>query len=202
MSEALTISAVTCAPNWLPNNTRSTLTITRRIRFLANPKARSLIACDVGTIEAHWRSQHGSAALVKPELSLYNRQWPLRTSSYPDPPGKFTFNDEDRRGEAIDSIVSGGCILSGGRVINSVLGRGVRVHAGALIDDSVILDNCDIGRRSKIRRAILDKNVRVPPDSSIGYDLEQDQRLYHVTETGIVVVEGNRSPVDISSVFV
>jgi glucose-1-phosphate adenylyltransferase len=99
-------------------------------------------------------------------------------------------------------VVSGGCILSGGKVRNSVLGRGVRVHAGASIEDSVILDNCDIGRRSKIRRAILDKNVRVPPDSTIGYDLEQDERLYHVTETGIVVVEGNRSAVDICSIVV
>jgi glucose-1-phosphate adenylyltransferase len=139
---------------------------------------------------------------VKPYLNLYNRQWPLRTNSYPDPPAKFTFDDENRRGEAIDSIVSGGCILSGGRVRNSLLGRGVKVHAGALVEDSVILDNCDIGRRAKIRRAILDKNVRVPPDSTIGYDAEQDNRLYHVTETGIVVVEGDRTPVDISSVFV
>jgi glucose-1-phosphate adenylyltransferase len=70
------------------------------------------------------------------------------------------------------------------------------------VEESVILDNCDIGRRVKIRRAILDKNVRVPPDSTIGYDLEQDRRLHHVTETGIVVVEGNRTPVDVSSVFV
>ena len=86
---------------------------------------------------------------VKPALNLYNRQWPLRTSSYPDPPAKFTFDEENRRGEAIDSIVSGGCILSGGTVRNSVLGRGVRVHAGAYVEDSVILDNCDIGRRAK-----------------------------------------------------
>jgi glucose-1-phosphate adenylyltransferase len=156
---------------------------------------------DVGTIEAYWEANMDMRS-VKPALNLYNRQWPLRTNSYPDPPAKFTFDDENRRGEAIDSIVSGGCILSGGRVRNSVLGRGVRVHAGVSIEDSVILDNCDIGRRSKIRRAILDKNVRVPPDSTIGYDGEQDARLYHVTETGIVVVEGNRSPVDISSVFV
>jgi glucose-1-phosphate adenylyltransferase len=126
----------------------------------------------------------------------------LRTNSYPDPPAKFTFDDQNRRGEAIDSIVSGGCILSGGRVKNSVLGRGVRVHAGASIEDSVILDNCDIGRRSRICRAILDKNVRIPPDSAIGFDLEQDRKLYHVTETGIVVVEGDRTPVDISSIFV
>jgi glucose-1-phosphate adenylyltransferase len=156
---------------------------------------------DVGTVEAYWEANMDLRS-VKPELNLYNRQWPLRTNSYPDPPAKFTFDDENRRGEAIDSIVSGGCILSGGRVKTSILGRGVRVHAGALIDDSVIFDNCDIGRRARIRRAILDKNVRVPPDSTIGYDLEQDRKLYHVTETGIVVVEGDRTPVDISPVFV
>jgi glucose-1-phosphate adenylyltransferase len=156
---------------------------------------------DVGTIEAYWEANMDLRA-VKPALNLYNRQWPLRTNSYPDPPAKFTFDEGNRRGEAIDSIVSGGCILSGGRVRNSVLGRGVRVHAAALIEDSVILDNCDIGRRVKIRRAILDKNVRVPADTNIGYDLEQDRKLYHVTETGIVVVEGDRTRVDISSVFV
>jgi glucose-1-phosphate adenylyltransferase len=156
---------------------------------------------DVGTIEAYWEANMDMRA-VKPALNLYNRQWPLRTNSYPDPPAKFTFDDENRRGEAIDSIVSGGCILSGGRVRNSILGRGVRVHAGALVEDSVILDNCDIGRRSKIRRAILDKNVRVPPDSTIGYDPLADRKSYHVTETGIVVVEGDRTPVDISSIFV
>ncbi|HEX4275421.1 MAG TPA: glucose-1-phosphate adenylyltransferase, partial [Bryobacteraceae bacterium] len=113
---------------------------------------------DVGTIEAYWEANMDLRA-VKPALNLYNRQWPLRTNSYPDPPAKFTFDDENRRGEAVDSIVSGGCILSGGRVRRSILGRGVRVHAGASIEDSVILDNCDIGRRAKIRRAILDKNV-------------------------------------------
>jgi glucose-1-phosphate adenylyltransferase len=156
---------------------------------------------DVGTIEAYWEANMDLRA-VKPALNLYNRQWPLRTNSYPDPPAKFTFDDENRRGEAIDSVVSGGCILSGGRVKTSVLGRGVKVHAGATVEDSVILDSCDIGRRAKIRRAILDKNVKVPPDSSIGYDLERDRKLYHVTETGIVVVEGDRTPVDISSVFV
>jgi glucose-1-phosphate adenylyltransferase len=156
---------------------------------------------DVGTIEAYWEANMDLRA-VKPALNLYNRKWPLRTNSYPDPPAKFTFDDENRRGEAIDSIVSGGCILSGGRVRNSVLGRGVRVHAGAQIEDSVILDNCDIGRRAKICRAILDKNVRIPPDTSIGYDLEQDRKLYHVTETGIVVIEGDRTQVDISSLSV
>ncbi|MGA2715631.1 MAG: sugar phosphate nucleotidyltransferase [Bryobacteraceae bacterium] len=156
---------------------------------------------DVGTLDAYWEANMDLRA-IKPALNLYNRQWPLRTSSYPDPPAKFTFDEENRRGEAIDSIISGGCILSGGLVRNSVLGSGVKVHAGALVEDSVILDNCDIGRRAMIRRAILDKNVHVAPDSTIGYDEEQDRRLYHVTETGLVVVEGNHSPVSISTVFV
>jgi glucose-1-phosphate adenylyltransferase len=156
---------------------------------------------DVGTIEAYWEANMDLRS-VKPSLNLYNRQWPLRTTGYPDPPAKFTFDDENRRGEAIDSIVSGGAILSGGRVRNSILGRNVRVHAGAQVEDSVILDNCDIGRRAKIRRAILDKNVRVRPDTTIGYDLEQDRRLYHVTESGIVVVEGDRTLVDISPLVV
>jgi len=156
---------------------------------------------DVGTIEAYWEANMDLRS-VNPALNLYNRQWPLRTGSYPDPPAKFTFDEEKRRGEAIDSIVSSGCILSGGRVRNSVLARGVKVHAGALVEDSVILDNCDIGRRAKIRRAILDKNVRVPADATIGYDAVQDRRLYSVTESGIVVVEGNRSAVDISTIVV
>ncbi len=132
---------------------------------------------DVGTIDAYYEANMDLRS-VSPALNLYNREWPLRTTSYPDPPAKFTFDDENRRGEAIDSIVSGGCILSGGMVRNSVLGRGVKVHAGALVEDCVILDNCDIGRRAKIRRAILDKNVRVPEDAEIGYDLDRD-RFHH-----------------------
>ncbi|MBV8731743.1 MAG: glucose-1-phosphate adenylyltransferase, partial [Acidobacteriia bacterium] len=114
----------------------------------------------------------------------------------------FTFDEEARRGQAIDSIVSEGSILSGGVVRNSVLGRNCRVHAGALVEESVLLDNCDIGRRAKIRRAILDKNVRVPEDACIGYDLEHDRRFHHVTESGIVVVEGNRTPVEIGDLAV
>jgi glucose-1-phosphate adenylyltransferase len=156
---------------------------------------------DVGTIEAYWEANMDLRS-VKPCLNLYNRQWPLRTTGYPDPPAKFTFDEAHRRGEAIDSIVAGGSILSGGRVRNSVLGRNVRVHADALVEDSVILDNCDIGRRARIRRAILDKNVRVAPDSTIGYDLEEDRKKYHVTETGIVVVEGDRTLVDLSPLVI
>jgi len=156
---------------------------------------------DVGTIDAYYDANMDLRS-VKPALNLYNREWPLRTASYPEPPAKFTFDEENRRGEAIDSIVSGGCILSGGAVKNSVLFRGVKVHAGALVEDCLIFDNCDIGRRARVRRAVLDKNVRVPADGCIGYDLEHDRRYHHVTESGIVVVEGNRSQVEVVTLMV
>jgi glucose-1-phosphate adenylyltransferase len=156
---------------------------------------------DVGTIDSYYEANMDLRS-VTPALNLYNREWPLRTTAYPDPPAKFTFDEEKRRGQAIDSIVSGGCLLSGGVVRNSVLGRSVRVHAGALVEDCVILDNCDIGRRSKIRRAILDKNVRVPEDAEIGYDLAHDRLTHHVTESGIVVVAGNRSQIEITGLVV
>jgi len=156
---------------------------------------------DVGTIDAYFEANMDLRS-VSPALNLFNREWPLRSTSYPDPPAKFTFDEENRRGQAIDSIVSGGCILSGGMVRNSVLGRGVRVHSGAAVDECVILDNCDIGRRAKLHRAILDKNVRVPEDAAIGFDLERDRLYHHVTEIGIVVVSGARTPVEVTSLVV
>jgi glucose-1-phosphate adenylyltransferase len=156
---------------------------------------------DVGTIEAYYEANMDLRA-VKPALNLYNRKWPVRSVSYPDPPAKFAFDEDNRRGQAIDSIVSGGCLLTGGMVRNSVLGRGVRVHSGAVVDECVILDNCDIGRRSRLRKAILDKNVRVPEDAVIGYDLARDRQHHYVSETGIVVVSGDRSPVDITTLMV
>jgi glucose-1-phosphate adenylyltransferase len=156
---------------------------------------------DVGTIEAYYDANM-DLRTVSPALNLYNRAWPLRSASYADPPAKFTFDDENRRGQAIDTIVSGGCILSGGVVRNSILGRHVRVHTGALVEDSIIMDNCDVGRRAKVRRAILDKNVKVPADAIIGYDLEADRARYFVTESGIVVLNGERSPVEVTGLVV
>lgn len=155
---------------------------------------------DVGTLDAYYEASMDLRA-VSPELNLYNRQWPLRTAGYYDAPAKFVFDDENRRGLAIDSIVAGSSIISGGMVKGSVLGRGVRVHTGATVEDSILFDNCDIGRRAKIRRAILDKNAKIPEDTQIGYDLELDRkRGYHVTESGIVVVEGHQSMVDVASI--
>ena len=153
---------------------------------------------DVGTIEAYYEANMDLRS-VDPALNLYNREWPLMTAGYADPPAKFVFDEEGRRGQAIDSVVSAGAILSGGLVRNSIIGRYVRVHSGAVVDDSVIFDNCDIGRRARIRRAILDKNVRVPPDTLIGYDPAADQRLYHLSDSGIVVLEGPRTPVELAT---
>ncbi len=156
---------------------------------------------DVGTIDAYYEANM-DLNHVKPELNLYNREWPVRSTSYPDPPAKFVFDEEGRRGEALDSIVSGGCILSGGLVRKSVLGRGVRVHTGAQVEGCVIMDNCDIGRHAKVRRAILDKNVRIPADAEVGYDLEADRaRGWHVTESGIVVIGREHSPVPMAAMF-
>jgi glucose-1-phosphate adenylyltransferase len=154
---------------------------------------------DVGTIEAYYEATM-DLRMVAPVLNLYNRRWPLRTAGYDDAPAKFTFDEDGRRGQAIDSIVSSGSILSGGMVKNSVLGRNVRVHTGALVEDSIIFDNCDIGRHCKIRRTILDKNVHLTEGTIIGYDAASDKSKYHLTETGIVVVEGRRSRVGVASI--
>jgi len=167
-------------------------------RVPGDPAGAPVYWRDVGTLDAFFDANMDLRS-ISPELNLYNRQWPLRTAGYFDAPAKFIFDSDGRRGEALDSIVSGGSIISGGLVRRSVIGRGVRVHSHAVVEDSIIFDNCDIGRRARVCRAILDKNVRVPPDTTIGYDKERDRQLYHVTDSGIVVVEGYRSPVDIAS---
>jgi glucose-1-phosphate adenylyltransferase len=156
---------------------------------------------DVGTLDAYYEASMDLRA-VSPELNLYNRQWPLRTAGYYDAPAKFVFDQDGRRGMAIDSIIAGSSIVSGGIVRGSILGRGVRIHTGASVQDSVIFDNCDIGRRAKVKKAILDKNVKVPPGTEIGYNLEEDKKKYYVTESGIVVVEGHHTTVDIATIQV
>jgi glucose-1-phosphate adenylyltransferase len=152
---------------------------------------------DVGTVDAFYEANMDLRA-VTPALNLYNTQWPLGPTREMYPPAKFIFDQDERRGHAIDSIISSGCILSGGFVRNSVLGRAVRIHSGAVVEDSVIFDNCDIGRNAKVRRAILDKNVQIPEGETIGYDLEKDSRNHFVSDNGIVVVEGTRSSVEVT----
>jgi glucose-1-phosphate adenylyltransferase len=147
---------------------------------------------DVGTLEAYFDAQMDLCGLV-PSLNLYNQHWPIHTASYPDPSAKFTFDEEGKPGQAVGSIVSGGCILAGGTVRGSVLGRNTYVTGGAVVEDSVVLDSCVIGRHCKIRHAILDENITISDGERIGYDLEHDRNRYHVTDTGIVIVANHRS---------
>ncbi len=153
---------------------------------------------DVGTIEAFYEANMDLRSIT-PALNLYNMQWPLGPTRELHPPAKFIFDQDGRRGHAIDSIVSGGCILSGALVRNSVLGRAVRVNSGAVVESSVLFDNCDIGRGARVRRAILGKNARVPAGDTIGFDLEKDRQSHFVSESGIVVVEGFRSSIEVTT---
>ena len=142
---------------------------------------------DVGTIEAYYEANMDLRA-VNPTFNLYNRNWPVRTVSYGDPPAKFVFDEEGRRGMALDSIVAEGTIISGSMVRASVIGRNVRIHSYCLIEDAVIMNRVEIGRGCRIRRAIIDKNVSIPPGTEIGHNAEKDRERYFMAETGIVVI--------------
>jgi len=146
---------------------------------------------DVGSIDDYYEANMDLRS-ISPHFNLYNESWPLRTAELRSPPVKFAFNDEGRRGMAVDSIISEGTIISGGQVYDCVLGRHIKVNSYCNIKESIIFDRVEIGRGCKIRRAIIDKNVQIPPNTVIGYDLEKDRELYHVTESGIVVIP--RSP--------
>ena len=143
---------------------------------------------DVGTIEAYYEANMDLRE-VKPEFNLYQREWPIRTVTTFAPPAKFVLDEVGRQGRAINSIICDGCIVSGSLVHQSVLSRGVHVHSFSEVRDSIIMDNCDIGRNARIRRAIIDKNVRIAEGDVIGYDVESDRKRFHVTESGIVVIK-------------
>ncbi|HEY6727321.1 MAG TPA: glucose-1-phosphate adenylyltransferase [Polyangiaceae bacterium] len=143
---------------------------------------------DVGTLDSYYDAQMDLIS-VHPVFNLYNQQWPIHTYSGALPPAKFVFDDDDRRGTAIDSMVGAGVIVSGGTVHRSVVSPGVRVHTRAVVEDSVLMNNVDIGRGAIVRRAIIDKNVRVPPGIKIGVDLERDrERGYTLSHNGVVVI--------------
>jgi glucose-1-phosphate adenylyltransferase len=143
---------------------------------------------DVGTIEAYYEANLDLVS-VTPVFNLYDKEWPLRTYQRQYPPAKFVFALEGRRmGIAMDSIVSNGSIISGGRVTNSVLSPDVRVNSYTEIDSSILFSHVNIGRYSRIRRAIIDRHIHIPEHTEIGYNLEEDRKKYHVTDTGIVVI--------------
>lgn len=153
---------------------------------------------DVGTLDAYYEANMDLVD-VTPQLNLYDSRWPIRTRVLQQPPAKFVFAQEGRRmGVAIDSIVSSGCIISGGRVLHSVLSPGVRVNSYCEVEYSILMPNVEIGRFSRIRRAIIDTNVKVPESSVIGFDAEDDRRKgYHITESGIAVVSDGEAAVPI-----
>jgi glucose-1-phosphate adenylyltransferase len=144
---------------------------------------------DVGTLDAYYDANMDLVS-VTPEFNLYDERWPIRTRVVQQPPAKFVFAQEGRRmGVAIDSIVSPGCIVSGGRVTHSVLSPGVRVNSYCEVDASILLSNAQIGRYSRVRRAIIDANVQLPESSVIGFDPDEDRRNgHHISDSGIVVV--------------
>ncbi len=144
---------------------------------------------DVGTIEAYYEANMDLVSVV-PDFNLYDKRWPIRTNMPQMPPAKFVFAQEGRRmGVAIDSIVSGGCIVSGGRVVRSILSPGVRINSYCEVESSILMHNAEVGRYSRIRRAIIGPNMRIPESSVIGYDIQADRaKGYTVTESGIVVI--------------
>ena len=142
---------------------------------------------DVGTIDAYWQANMELIG-VSPELNLYDREWPIWTYQDQVPPAKFVFDDEGRRGSAIDSMVAGGCIVSGSDVRRSLLFSNVHVHSYTRIEDSVIFPEVDIGRGCVIKKAVIDKGCIIPPDTRIGEDAAVDAARFHVSKGGVVLV--------------
>jgi glucose-1-phosphate adenylyltransferase len=145
---------------------------------------------DIGTLDAYWEANMDLVA-VDPLFNLYDPEWPIRTYQGQYPPAKFVFAQDyqgGRMGVALDSIVCGGCIISGGRVQNSVLSPNVRVQDHADVRESIVMENVVIGEHCRIRRAIIDKDVTIPAHMEIGYDRETDAQRFTVTDSGLVVI--------------
>jgi glucose-1-phosphate adenylyltransferase len=142
---------------------------------------------DVGTIDAFYDA-HLDLISISPIFNLYNREWPILTRPDPLPPAKFVFDDEERRGQALDSMVCAGVVISGATARRSVLSPGVRLHSFAEVEDSVLFQDVDVGQNAVVHRAIVDKNVRIAPGAQIGVDPEADRRRFHISDTGIVVI--------------
>ena len=167
-----------------------------RYRVFAQPFSESSVGTaandepywrDVGTIDAFWGANM-ELTKVTPELNLYDEDWPIWTHQEQTPPAKFVFDDENRRGAAIDSMVAGGTIISGATVRRSMLFTRVRVHSFSLVEDSVLLPSVEVERNCIIRRAVIDKRCRIPEGTRIGVDPDEDRRRFHVSASGVVLV--------------
>lgn len=142
---------------------------------------------DVGTVDAYWAANL-DLTRVTPDLNLYDADWPIWTYQEQLPPAKFVFDDANRRGHAVDSLVSGGCIISGAEVRRSVLFSAVRAHSYSSIEDSVILPNVEIGRHAVLRRVILDRRCRIPEGLKVGLDSAADSKRFFVTPRGVTLI--------------
>lgn len=142
---------------------------------------------DVGTVDAYWQANMELTRVI-PELNMYDNLWPIWTYQEQLPPAKFVFNDKDRMGKATDSLVSGGCLISGSCVTSSVLFSNVRVHSYCDIEGAVILPNVVVNRHAKLKNVVIDKGVHVPEGIKIGFDQEEDKKRFYVSEKGTVLV--------------
>jgi glucose-1-phosphate adenylyltransferase len=159
----------------------------RSFRFEDENKKSQPYWVDVGTIDSYYAASM-DLIQVSPHFNLYDYDWPLRTKQLQYPPAKTLSHEGERVGRVFNSLVSDGSIVSGGLVERSLVGFNVRVNSYSYVTDSIIFDNCNIGRHAKIRRAIIDKNVDVPEHEEIGFDMELDRKRFKVSETGIVVI--------------
>ena len=142
---------------------------------------------DVGTVDAYWQANLDLTDPL-PELDMYDREWPIWTYQEQLPPAKYVFDQDDRRGYSVDSLVSGGCIISGAKVRRSVLFSSVHLHSYSVIEESVLLPQVDIGRGCHLRRVVVENGCRVPPGTRIGFDEAQDAQRFYRTEGGVVLV--------------
>jgi glucose-1-phosphate adenylyltransferase len=145
---------------------------------------------DIGTIESYYDASMDLIS-VNPEFNMYDNDWPIRTYQHQFPPAKTLSHEGERIGRTLNSMLCDGTIVSGGLVERSILGANVRVNSYSYLTDSIVMNNCNIGRRAKIRRAIIDKNVKIPEGEEIGFDPVKDKKRFTVTETGIVVIPKN-----------
>jgi glucose-1-phosphate adenylyltransferase len=155
--------------------------------FVDENKKEALYWRDVGTLEAYYEANMDLAS-VAPVFNLYDTSWPIRTHQRQYPPAKFVFAESGRTGMSVDSVISSGCIISGGAVKNSVFSPDVRVNSYSDVDASIVFSHVNIGRHCRIRKAIIDRDVQLPEGTVIGYDTESDKQKYFVTESGITVV--------------
>jgi glucose-1-phosphate adenylyltransferase len=163
-------------------------------RFYDENKKAAKYWRDIGTLDAYFEANM-DLVQVNPEFNLYDPEWPLRTYQPQAPPAKFVFAEEGRRcGQALDSIISPGCIVSGSRISGSVLCPNVRVHSFCTIEQSILMPGVRVGRHARLRRAIVDRDVFIPRGALIGFNPEEDRRRHTVTEQGIVVVTRDDEP--------